>query len=95
MAACSWRRSARASQRGERNQGDARSGLGHTEAVESTIRVALNEFRTANPDAPRLAVNTIKRSGVDIAELLGNLLATFFLVFGLFSIGHSHPLEGR
>ena len=69
------------------NEGDTRGGLKHAAAVEDQIKSELERLRASSPDAPALAVNAVKQTGVDIAELLGNLLATFFLVFGLFSIG--------
>jgi putative ABC transport system permease protein len=69
------------------NRGDARGGYGRTDEVESAIDDAITSFRAATPEAPQLNVISIKQVGVEIAELFGNILATFFLVLGLFSIG--------
>jgi putative ABC transport system permease protein len=65
------------------NEGDTRAGLLLTEAVEEEI----NGYLAGLPTPPALSVQTVKRSGVDIAEEAANLFASFFLIMGLFSIG--------
>ena len=64
------------------NEGDARGGLTHSEAVTEQLRAELAR-------APELGLSavTIKRTGVHISEEGANFFTTFFLVLGLFSIG--------
>jgi putative ABC transport system permease protein len=65
------------------NNGDARGGLVHAETVERQIDALL----AARPATPQLTQQTVKDSGVSIAETAANFLSSFFLVLGLFSIG--------
>jgi putative ABC transport system permease protein len=69
------------------NEGDARSSLVHSDAVEEQLNASADALEASRPDAPALSVGAIKRVGVDIAEENANLFTTFFLVLGLFSIG--------
>jgi len=65
------------------NQGNAREGLTHADAVEAEIRGVLASTPTSVP----LDVGDLKKRGVEIAETGASLFTTFFLVLGLFSIG--------
>ncbi len=62
------------------NQGGARQGYNVSTTVEREIRSGL-------PSDSNLQLTAIKRNGVDLAEQFGNVFTTFFLAFGLFSIG--------
>ncbi len=62
------------------NRGDARGGYFLSPTVEEQIDAAL-------PPETELTVQPVKRLGVDLAEEFGNIFTTFFLAFGLFSIG--------
>lgn len=64
---------------GVSNKGGTREGLKYTDDVTEILRMNL-----AQDD---LGVSTIKKDNVDQAELLANIFVTFFVVFGLFSIG--------
>jgi putative ABC transport system permease protein len=65
------------------NKGDSRGGLVYSDRVEKQIEDAL----ASQPPTTLLTVQTLKQSGVNIAETAGNLFSTFFLAMGLFSIG--------
>ncbi|MPZ48814.1 MAG: FtsX-like permease family protein [Dehalococcoidia bacterium] len=69
------------------NEGGAREGQALSETAEAEVNAALAAARAASPATPDLSVNLLKANGVEIAEFGANLLTTFFLVFGLFSIG--------
>lgn len=69
------------------NKGDARGGYTRADTVESQINDAIASQRRAAASFPDLGVQTIKKTGVDIAEQASSLFTTFFLVLGLFSIG--------
>lgn len=60
------------------NTGDTRSGMELSEEVTAELEVYL-------ADTP-FQVIEVKRNGVELAELLGNVFTTFFVVLGLFSI---------
>jgi putative ABC transport system permease protein len=64
---------------GVSNAGGTREGLEYTEDVTALLRTEL-----ADED---LGVVTIKQDNVEQAELIANIFVTFFVVFGLFSIG--------
>lgn len=61
------------------NTGDDRSGLTHTDSVVDALKPVLKEHD--------LGVVPIKQSNVEAAELIASIFVTFFIVFGLFSIG--------
>ena len=61
------------------NTGDQRSSARHTDAVVEALKPALV--------GQGLGVVPIKQDNLDTAELAANIFVTFFLVFGLFSIG--------
>jgi putative ABC transport system permease protein len=61
------------------NRGGAESGLILTDDVVNALGPAL-----ADHD---LGVISIKQQSVDVAEFIANIFVTFFIVFGLFSIG--------
>jgi len=65
------------------NEGDARSGVKHSEAVTELVRSTL---QATGPDAG-LTVQAVKQVSVDLAEQFGNVFTGFFLALGLFSIG--------
>jgi putative ABC transport system permease protein len=65
------------------NKGNARQGYELTSKAEADIEAALR----AQAGAPPLQIVPLKQTGVTIAEFGANILTTFFLVFGLFSIG--------
>jgi putative ABC transport system permease protein len=61
------------------NQGDLRSGMDLTDEVTSILREAF--------EGRELGVQTIKQDSIDFANLISSVFTTFFLLFGLFSIG--------
>jgi len=61
------------------NKGGNRGGLKYSDEVVNTLKPAL---KNAN-----LGVNAIKQDNVKSAELIASVFVTFFIVFGLFSIG--------
>jgi putative ABC transport system permease protein len=63
------------------NQGGVRDSLHLTEDVEGTIRRVIRENELT------LGLGDSKQDGVDTAEEIGNFMASFFLLLGLFSIG--------
>ncbi|HLF72195.1 MAG TPA: FtsX-like permease family protein, partial [Dehalococcoidia bacterium] len=67
------------------NNGDGHAGLKLTEDVHASVEPQLRALEARR--GPNLAVNDTKRIGVDLAETAGNLFATIFIAFGLFSIG--------
>jgi putative ABC transport system permease protein len=62
------------------NKGDARGGYNSSDAVVDQIESQL-------PQDANLEVTAVKQQSVDLAEEFGNIFTTFFLAFGLFSIG--------
>jgi putative ABC transport system permease protein len=60
------------------NAGTVRSGVARTDAVVAKLDPVVGP--------QQLAVNTVKRDSVARAELVGNVLTSFFLVMGLFAI---------
>ena len=69
------------------NRGGVRDGVGLTDGViDSLTSIIAAEGLTRDDGGIGLTVNDIKRELVEDAELAGNVMATFFLVFGLFSI---------
>ncbi len=64
------------------NRGDARGGYKLADRAESELNAALG-----SNSGNTLAVVDVKKTGVEVAEFGANILTTFFLVFGLFSIG--------
>ncbi|MCH8901026.1 MAG: FtsX-like permease family protein, partial [Chloroflexi bacterium] len=69
------------------NRGGVRDGVDLTdEVVGSLTSIIAAEGLTREDGGIGLAVDDIKRELVETAELAGNVMATFFLVFGLFSI---------
>ncbi len=68
------------------NRGDARQGVRHSDAVREFIEARLPAAGSST-EAGGLDVSPVKQTGVNIAELGASLFTTFFLVFGLFSIG--------
>ena len=63
------------------NTGDARGGYAGSAEVEREIR------SSGLLQGTSLQMEPVKRQSVDIAEEFGNVFTTFFLAFGLFSIG--------
>jgi putative ABC transport system permease protein len=63
------------------NTGGVRDTLDLTEAVESEIRQVIRDNEL------KLGLGDSKQDGVDTAEEIGNFMASFFLLLGLFSIG--------
>jgi putative ABC transport system permease protein len=61
------------------NSGDAEGGLSRSEDVTTTLNEALAD--------DNLGAVPIKQDNVELAELVANIFVTFFIVFGLFSIG--------
>jgi putative ABC transport system permease protein len=61
------------------NRGDLRSGMDLTDEVTDIMREAF-----AGRD---LGVDPIKQDSIDFANLISSVFTTFFLLFGLFSIG--------
>jgi ABC-type lipoprotein release transport system permease subunit len=74
------------------NSGGVRDSVGLTEDVVATLEDVLLTEGFAAPDGPEnaaavaLEVDDTKRMLVDNAEEAGNFMATFFIIFGLFSI---------
>ncbi len=69
------------------NRGGVRDGVGLTDdVIDSFTSIIAAEGLTRDGGGIGLTVNDIKRELVEDAELAGNVMATFFLVFGLFSI---------
>ncbi len=66
------------------NKGDARGGYKLASKAEDEMNAAI---KAQTGPAASLSVVTVKEAGVKVAELGANVLTTFFLVFGLFSIG--------
>ncbi len=60
------------------NRGGVRDGMALSDTVAEKVEAALTN--------PNLSVEKIKQDTVEIAELLGNVMSTMFLVMGLFSI---------
>jgi putative ABC transport system permease protein len=60
------------------NRGGVRDGMALSDTVADKVEAALTN--------PNLSVEKIKQDTVEIAELLGNVMSTMFLVMGLFSI---------
>lgn len=60
------------------NAGDARSGLKRTDAVVAKLEAAL--------EGTPYRVEPIKQDGIEIAQQVGSVFTTIFVVFGLFSI---------
>lgn len=73
------------------NTGGVRDTLETTDEVVASVENAIADLGYANslagPDSLALEINDTKRELVDQSEEAGNFLATFFLIFGLFSIG--------
>lgn len=61
------------------NTGGDRGGLRYSDGIVQTLEPALKDAG--------LGVTAIKKDNVDAAELIANIFVTFFIVFGLFSIG--------
>jgi putative ABC transport system permease protein len=61
------------------NTGDAESGLSRSDSVTDTLNEALAD--------DNLGAVPIKQDNVELAELVASIFVTFFIVFGLFSIG--------
>lgn len=61
------------------NSGGNESGLGRSDAVTDALNETLAD--------EQLGAVPIKQQNVEIAELIANVIVTFFIVFGLFSIG--------
>ena len=64
---------------GVSNAGGTREGLRYSEEVTALLRAELK--------GEGLGVVPIKQDNVELAELVANIFVTFFVVFGLFSIG--------
>ena len=62
------------------NSGGVRDGVERTDAVMASVEGVIAEERL------NLDVEPFKQDGVEDAEEAGNFMATFFLLFGLFSI---------
>lgn len=62
------------------NRGGVRDGMALSDTVADKVEDALAKTN------PNLSVEKIKQDTVEIAELLGNVMSTLFLVMGLFSI---------
>jgi ABC-type lipoprotein release transport system permease subunit len=73
------------------NEGGVRDTLDLTAPVVTSVWNALSDLgysgRGGSADAVALEVNDTKSELIDSSEEAGNFLATFFLIFGLFSIG--------
>ena len=65
------------------NDGGVRGGLDLTEDVVLSLDAAIVE---ASFERAALEVYDVKRDLVEAFELVGNIMTTFFLIFGLFSI---------
>ncbi|HWC29522.1 MAG TPA: FtsX-like permease family protein, partial [Dehalococcoidia bacterium] len=65
------------------NDGDARSGVSHSDDVEAAALAALPSLG----EDKTLTVQAVKQTSVDLAEEFGNIFTSFFLALGLFSIG--------
>jgi putative ABC transport system permease protein len=63
------------------NQGGVRDTLDLTNTVEEDLKRIIREKQLA------LGLGDSKKDGVELAEEIGNFMATFFLLLGLFSIG--------
>ncbi|MGH9204121.1 MAG: FtsX-like permease family protein, partial [Vicinamibacterales bacterium] len=63
------------------SRGGVRDTLDLTDAVESDLRQIIRENELT------LGLGDSKKDGVDLAEEVGNFMASFFLLLGLFSIG--------
>jgi len=63
------------------SQGGVRDTLGLTDTVESSLKQIIRANELA------LGLGDSKQDGVDTAEEVGNFMASFFLLLGLFSIG--------
>jgi len=61
------------------NRGGVRDGMALSDTVAEKVEDALKNH-------PNLSVETIKQDTVELAELIGNVMSTMFLVMGLFSI---------
>jgi putative ABC transport system permease protein len=61
------------------NSGGTDAALERSDSVAEALTPALED--------QNLGVVTIKQDQVELAELVGNIFVTFFIVFGLFSIG--------
>jgi len=60
------------------NRGGVRDGMALSDTVAKKVEAALTN--------PNLSVEKMKQDSVKMAELLGNVMSTMFLVMGLFSI---------
>jgi putative ABC transport system permease protein len=60
------------------NRGGVRDGMALSDTVAAKVEAALTN--------PNLSVEKIKQDTVEMAELIGNVMSTMFLVMGLFSI---------
>ena len=60
------------------NRGGVRDGMALSDTVAQKVEAALTN--------PNLSVEKMKQDSVQMAELLGNVMSTMFLVMGLFSI---------
>jgi putative ABC transport system permease protein len=60
------------------NRGGVRDGMALSDTVAPKVEAALTN--------PNLSVEKIKQDTVEMAELIGNVMSTMFLVLGLFSI---------
>jgi len=60
------------------NRGGVRDGMALSDTVAEKVEAALTN--------PNLSVTKIKQDTVELAELIGNVMSTMFLVLGLFSI---------
>ena len=63
------------------SKGGVRDTLGLTDEVEAELRQVIRENQLT------LGLGDSKKDGVDLAEEIGNFMASFFLLLGLFSIG--------
>lgn len=61
------------------NSGSGTASLDHSESVTDAINAAVAD--------QNLGAIPFKQQNVDMAELISNIFVTFFIVFGLFSIG--------
>ncbi|MEX1253395.1 MAG: FtsX-like permease family protein [Dehalococcoidia bacterium] len=62
------------------NTGDTRTGVSRTDDVEARIEEIVEQ------DNLQLGITVTKAESLDQAELAGNAMMTFFLIFGMFSI---------
>lgn len=60
------------------NRGGVRSGLQHSDAATARLEAEL--------EGTPYKVEAFKKDGIEMAEFFGNILLTFFIVLGLFSI---------